>query len=217
MADHLKGRRIKPQSATPVVQQFRAKADEAITAGQVVYPSGTDGEWTTVAVADKDDDKVKVGGLLFVALNTCAAGDELLVTTMAQLNTLVTTGSSVGAPVWLTDAGAVSLTMPTSGHVRKVGEVTTVGTIAAGAQWTFQGVQRHIIVGKGTVLSGQSALTIAAATIGGNFGGAPVIACMNEDDTTVGIVNATWSTNDLVVNLNGNATADRDFTYMIIL
>lgn len=72
-----------------------------------------------------------------------------------------------------------------------------------------------IVSGTGVILSGNPSLTITAATLGGSYGGKPVVVTLNETDGTLYVLSAVWSTNDLVVTLSGNATDDRTFSYMI--
>jgi hypothetical protein len=125
-----------------------------------------------------------------------------------------TTGRTVGDPVFLSQtAGGFVFTAVAGG--RRVGTVVTVGAATVG-KIDFDGSTPTVpafLSGLATVPNGTATVTILAATLGGSYGGRPVVSTINAG--AVGILSAVWSGNDLVLTTTANVTADRIASYFI--
>ena len=104
--------------------RFAAKADVALTKGQVVYISGVSGEVATVGLADADNAATMPAfGLVFDDANANASVD---IVTFGSLLGLDTSGFSVGDIIYVsTTAGALTATPPTgeSSQIQNIGKV----------------------------------------------------------------------------------------------
>ena len=104
--------------------RFAAKADVALTKGQVVYISGVSGEVATVGLADADNAATMPAfGLVFADANANASVD---IVTFGSLLGLDTSGFSVGDIIYVsTTAGALTATPPTgeSSQIQNIGKV----------------------------------------------------------------------------------------------
>ena len=70
--------------------------------------------------------------------------------------------------------------------------------------------------GVGVIAIGAKTVTIAAATIGGSFGGKPASAMLTfVDGTLTGTLTAAWSGHDLVITGNANATAETAISWTV--
>jgi hypothetical protein len=216
MGDDLKGRKVKPASKNADREDWRVIATEAITTDDILYIAGVEGQFFKVAVADKDTAASARGLLLVAKGNQPEVGGELRAAPIACLDVIDTSGSAVGNPVYLSDAGAHTLTRPTTGVVRRVGSVAKVGAAGTG-EVIFDGrATNQIISGTAEVANAQSTVTVTAATLGGNFGGMPVVASMMENDgTAVTLESAAWSGHDLVITLTGATAAARTIGFLI--
>lgn len=212
-----KGHRILPGDSLNLKSSYKCVAEEAITVGQIVCVNGRTGKLWKVNKASSLV-AAEAGALLLIASSGAASGKSFRCVPVGALENQDTSGLTVGDPVYLGGtAGSWSTTR--TGFARAVGTVqvvsATVGVIS------FNGVSvssGRTIWGSGTILSGQTSLTIAAATLGGVYGGKRVMIQAREIPTnaTVYIVAATWSTNDLVVTASGDPGASNlDFDYMI--
>lgn len=78
-----------------------------------------------------------------------------------------------------------------------------------------------LITGIATIGNGTDTVTVSAATlaalVAGAHGGSPVQLTINEaaEDATLFRLRYTWSTNDLVIDGNANATADVDVSFSV--
>src|SRR5210317_1421256 len=104
--------------------RFNAKADGALSAGDVVYISGVSGDVPTVAQAKADDvSKMPAFGLALSDANDNAA---LQVVTFGTIEELDTSGVSEGQILYVsTTAGAYTTTAPTgeSSQIQNIGKV----------------------------------------------------------------------------------------------
>jgi hypothetical protein len=104
--------------------RFNAKADGALSAGDVVYISGVSGDVPTVAQAKADDaSKMPAFGL---ALSDANDNAELQVVTFGTIENLDTSGVSEGQILYVsTTAGAYTTTAPTgeSSQIQNIGKV----------------------------------------------------------------------------------------------
>ena len=104
--------------------RFTAKADVALTKGQVVYISGVSGEVATVGLADADNAATMPAfGLVFADANANASVD---IVTFGSLLGLDTSGFSVGDIIYVsTTAGALTATPPAgeSSQIQNIGKV----------------------------------------------------------------------------------------------
>src|SRR5688572_29010837 len=198
MPGDIRGRSIKAGSRNAAKFDLRAQADGTITQYDIVKQSGVQGEFMKVNRADGTvllDSRQR----LYLAKGGASSGQELLVTELGVIQDLDTSGATVGDRVYLVAAGAPSLT-PT-GFRRRIGIVTVVGASGTG-QVAFDGrmpTGSNITGATATVLSGQTSITVTAATLGGSFGGSPVVATMNEQDADEFVIHARWSTHDLII------------------
>jgi hypothetical protein len=117
--------------------RFNAKADGALSAGDVVYISGVSGDVPTVAQAKADDaSKMPAFGLALSDANDNAA---LQVVTFGTIENLDTSGVSEGQILYVsTTAGAYTTTAPTgeSSQIQNIGKVirshASAGSIKVG-------------------------------------------------------------------------------------
>jgi len=117
--------------------RFNAKADGALSAGDVVYISGVSGDVPTVAQAKADDaSKMPAFGLALSDANDNAA---LQVVTFGTIENLDTSGVSEGQILYVsTTAGAYTTTVPTgeSSQIQNIGKVirshASAGSIKVG-------------------------------------------------------------------------------------
>jgi hypothetical protein len=117
--------------------RFNAKADGALSKGDVVYISGVSGDVPTVAQAKADDaSKMPAFGLALSDANDNAA---LQVVTFGTIEELDTSGVSEGQILYVsTTAGAYTTTVPTgeSSQIQNIGKVirshATAGSIKVG-------------------------------------------------------------------------------------
>ena len=104
--------------------RFNAKADGALSKGDVVYISGVSGDVPTVAQAKADDaSKMPAFGL---ALSDANDNAELQVVTFGTIEELDTSGVSEGQILYVsTTAGAYTTTAPTgeSSQIQNIGKV----------------------------------------------------------------------------------------------
>ena len=69
--------------------------------------------------------------------------------------------------------------------------------------------------GLATVLNATTSITVTAATLGGSFGGSPVALTFAEAPTAATLLFATWSGNDLVINVDQDNTANVDVYFVV--
>ena len=72
-----------------------------------------------------------------------------------------------------------------------------------------------MVSGTATILNGNTSVTVTAATLGGTFGGSPVQLTWAESPGTGGVLYATWSTDDLVINCAADPGADTDVYFSV--
>lgn len=217
MTTEAKGHRILPSDSLALKTSFLCyDSTKALTKGQIVYITGRQGKNYTVAKASAST-AGQTSGMLLVAEHNTGGRGYVRCKPVGAIELQNTNGLTVGDKVYLS-ATAGGWSTSGAGKRRRVGTVAvvsaTVGVIAFNG---FSDGGDRIVSGTGTVLSGQTALTITAATLGGSYGGSPVVATINENATnSVYVRSAAWSTDDLVVTLSGDPGASNaDFTYMI--
>jgi hypothetical protein len=140
MAGNLKQRLIKAGRDFNYAEGQKVKAAEAIKADQLVYISGSEGPFSIVTRADADT-QLASGGRLLIAKHDIPADGYGVCVPWKLVTSKATTGSAVGAPVYLGDAPGTAvadnlvLDAPTSGAGRLVivGRVTKVGAAGTGA------------------------------------------------------------------------------------
>lgn len=73
-----------------------------------------------------------------------------------------------------------------------------------------------MVTGQATIAAASASVTVLAATLGGLYGGSPVMATLNTvDGTLTQLLSAEWSSNDLVLTGNAAATGDVVVTYQV--
>ncbi|MDI7267969.1 MAG: hypothetical protein QME96_08240 [Myxococcota bacterium] len=115
-------------------RQWMVRTETTISAGDLVVPDGMSGPYLRVVLADTDAAATS-RNLVFVARHAVvgtAAAPRLLRVSDILVATMDTTGSSVGAPVYVSStAGGLTLTEPATGGVI-VGRVVRVGSATTG-------------------------------------------------------------------------------------
>jgi len=222
MSSDIRGRALKPGLINPVFALRKVYATEAIAKHDIVVVTGIVGDTAGGAVAKvakASNATTALGrGTLLMAKHAIASGAYGHAAVTGVNSTFATTGSTIGDPVYLSTAGASTLTA--TGYRRRVGTVLIVGAAGTGAYLfdpTSLDAEKQFITGTATVANGAATATIAAATLGGSYGGSPAFATLMEADGTLVIRHAVWSTNDLVITLSGNATDDRTVSYMVVV
>jgi hypothetical protein len=215
MEPHIAGNRILPGTKQMSKLAMRGRSSAAINKNAVVFLASVSGAYPTVTAADPTNAAQSRGRLFIARTAHNAASADVDCIPMGIIQDVNTNGATIGDPVYLGASGAISLTPVGLG--RKIGEVLKVGT--TDGEVYFDGApgasQSRIIAGTFDIASGTNTGTITAATLGGSFGGAEVVATLNEVDGVVAVAAATWSTNDLVVTLTANTTGIRTVAYMI--
>lgn len=217
--DVVNATRIKPGTDTPNKLDLKVYLTEDVSAYDILYVSGVQGAFLKVSKAINTT-AVQSTGLLLMARSAGQANHFIRATSFGTIRDVDTSGDTVGDAYYLgATAGAVAKT--TVGFARRVGYVIKVGTVVNGGRIMFVGTSQvnggsNILAGTATILSGNPSITIVQATLGGAaLGGKPVVAQLNATDGTLYVKSAAWSTNDLVITISGNATADRIVSYMI--
>ena len=104
--------------------RFTAKADEALSKGDVVYVSGVSGNTTTVGKAKADDtSKMPAFGM---AIEDANANNNLQIVTFGNLTSIDTSNESVGEILYVsTTAGEYTTTAPSgeSSQIQNIGKV----------------------------------------------------------------------------------------------
>ncbi len=104
--------------------RFTAKADEALSKGDVVYVSGVSGNTTTVGKAKADDaSKMPAFGM---AVEDANANNNLQIVTFGNLTSIDTSNESVGEILYVsTTAGEYTTTAPTgeSAAIQNIGKI----------------------------------------------------------------------------------------------
>jgi len=122
---------IKPHDYIDGSSAVRVYATELIPANSIVYVTGVQKNRMAVALA-KADNANTVKGALFISPFEIAANTVGFVVTRGQLFGVVTTGSSVGAPIILSKDGAPI----TAGGITTEEFVYPIGTVIAVADGT---------------------------------------------------------------------------------
>jgi len=126
-----KQRRIKPGYSFNDAAGVLVQAAVAIAENDVVAVSSTNGALAIVRPADATNLQL-CQGKLWVAKHAIPVGGRGVILPWRRI-TFVTTGSSIGAAVWLTTAGAYTLAGATGGvGSRRVGTVVVVGAAGVG-------------------------------------------------------------------------------------
>lgn len=211
------GRRIAPGTKGMSKLSMKALSTGAISKHAICYiVASTEGAYVTTAAASAATALQARGKLFISKFAVSGAGQEVELLPFGVIENVDTSGGSAGDPVYLGASGGFSLTK--TGFARRVGYITrahaTLGEIF------FEGSQpsgaSNILAGTATLASGSSSVTITAATLGGAFGGKPVVAMLNAaDGVALRIRTAAWSGDDLVLTAEGLAGANRTVSYMI--
>jgi hypothetical protein len=211
MPGHLEGRSVKYGDKYMTKLGMKAKAAATWAAGRIIYISSVSGGYVTMNTAAAGTPASHRGRLFVSRTAIGTSGNDVDALPMCAVTGLDTSAGAIGDPVYLGAAGAFSLTK----SARKVGVITKVD--ATSGEIFFDGAlgASGVVSGIGEVPFGTSTVTIAAATLGGSFGGKPAGACLIEADGTIHVVNVVWSTNDLVINTSANVTAARDVAYWV--
>ena len=131
----LKGGNVNLQLGQEIVARVYNDSGVALTDGQIVYISGSQGNRIAVKLAKADSEATSAGTLGMVT-ESIAVGAEGFITMVGTVNKLNTSGLTAGALVYLsaTTAGAYTTTPPTApnhrvtlGYVERVDNV--VGSI----------------------------------------------------------------------------------------
>lgn len=131
----LKGGNVNLQLGQEIVARVYNDSGVALTDGQIVYISGSQGNRIAVKLAKADSEATSAGTLGMVT-ESIAVGAEGFITMVGTVNKLNTSGLTAGALVYLsaTTAGAYTTTPPTApnhrvtlGYVERVDSV--VGSI----------------------------------------------------------------------------------------
>lgn len=187
-------------------------ASGAITKNNILQPAQPTGEWHTLAVATNAS-VVGSNGPLYLALHDLPSGSHGRATSFGVVTNVNTSGATIGDPVYLSTEGGWTLTKPTAASIRRIGRVIKVS--ATVGEWVFDGTQnmraaQHISMGIAVRKEAAAAATITFNTteLGGNYDGAPAIACLAENDATAtSIKHITWSgTGVATVTFNAAAT-----------
>lgn len=227
-AQDVQGTRINATGIRSNVDTRQVIGDAtALAVGDIVYVSGRDGNRLKVALASQAAATTSFGQLLSVRTPSSPGlgGNKPLYAAEALkcgLVNFLTTGASVGDPVYLSTAGTATLTKPTTGVVRRIGTVVVVGTLAAGGAYLFDGTPPTVgtranqspVVSIVKALSNAAGITITAAELGGNYGGAGLMACCNTASNARYVQSAAWSGHDAVIVLSG-ASYTGDLTVIV--
>lgn len=216
---------------SPATRWFEGVAAEAITKHQLLYVDSAEVTGAVVSANHKGSTirrkmgvatnatRKKACGSLFYALTNVALNGKCEFTEVAVLANLDTSGATLGDPVYLSTAGLPTLTRPTAGYPRVVGEVIGVGAVGVGL-WNFTGgqpIDNPILTGVAVVTSGTATVTVANPFgLGAALTGRPIWSSLVEAEAGEGMSAITWSTNDLVITTIGNTAADRDVRYFIL-
>jgi hypothetical protein len=222
------------QPGSPPSRWILGQAGEAVTKNQIICITGSATSGVAISATSKGSEiqrrmgvatnvtRAKAMGALYLALHSQASvGGRLEFTDVSVLNNLDTSGSAIGAPVYLGTAGAPTLTRPTGGYARQIGEVIFVGVAGTGL-WSFHGglgigSGDSILTGIAVILNTASSVTVTNPFgIGAQLTGRPVWAALNEVEAGEGISSVVWSGNDLVIASIGATSADRDVRYFIL-
>lgn len=207
MGSDMKGRRIKPGTINAPKWDEVGYSASAIAVGDLLKVVDVVGNYLQMAKADGDDAS-DVHGQLYVAMSKAAAAGQHFKIARQAVVTFTTTGQAVGDPVYMSaTAGGYSFTPVGShrkvGHVIKVGDSTTGKILVSPGSPGSQSIKMGI-----AAVAGAATVTITAATLGGNFGGRPVVATPMTTDGTKYVVSATWSTHDLVITFSTSFTGN---------
>jgi len=110
-------------AATALTILSKVNEGAGITKGQAVYVSGATGNMPQVSLADNTvDGKHHPFG---IAAETAANNTNILIRVAGEVTTLNTLAWSIGDHLYLSTAGALINTVPTSGAIIEIGHVTT--------------------------------------------------------------------------------------------
>ena len=126
---------------TPVVASGVSADTSGVTAGDVVYRTGTAG-----VVAASENDSLTAAALEVdgVALNSSATGSIQTVAGTTAYVAFVSAPSAAGQIVYLSGtAGQATVTLPTTGRVYRLGK--TVSTTAVGGLYPVQWAPQYIV------------------------------------------------------------------------
>lgn len=220
MARDLEGTRIVPGPAFNVRNAFKTTPDAVIAVGDILAITGGNAAGTyTVAKADANN-RAHTRGMLLVATQvTSKANAPGSASPYGFLINQNTSGLAVGDKVYLSNTAGGWSSTPGE-WPRQIGTVVSVH--ATTGKIAFNGLLPHdrTKTVSGTILSGQTSLTIAAATLGGSYGGGKIIGVVGKETSTnpCYFKSVVWSTHDLVVTVNtdpGASNYDFDVTFSL--
>ena len=161
--------------------RFTAKADEALSKGDVVYVSGVSGNTTTVGKAKADDtSKMPAFGM---AIEDANANNNLQIVTFGNLTSIDTSNESVGEILYVsTTAGEYTTTAPSgeSTQIQNIGKVLRSqqnnGSIKVGGAGRSNATPNlnngNIFIGNGSNKTSTTAFAISldrSPQLGGNL------------------------------------------------
>ena len=209
MPGHIAGRMILPGTKTPGKNFLRFRATGTVATGNVVSCTGVNGAFLKAARASAAV-AADVRGPLYMAAGPAASGSDFQAISQGVIENVDTSAGALGDPVFLSTAGGFSLTAV--GFTRRIGTIIVVGT--TDGQILFDGgLSAGSTIKSGiAAVAGAVNVTVTAATLAGSFGGKPVTATTNTG-TTIHVLTAVWSTDDLVITFSASYTGD--VTYSI--
>lgn len=222
--DVVNATRIKPGTDTPNKFDFRVYCEAAINAYDILYVSGSQGDFLKVNKAINST-VAQTRGMLLMARSAGAANTYIRATAVGTIRDVDTSADTIGDAYYVgAVAGDVSKT--SVGFGRRIGTVIKAATVANGGKILFDGFGfpaggNNVVSGIATFTSASATVTVLAANIGGTgaggaaLGGRPVVACLNTTDTTNTILSAVWSGNDLVITRSAGSATTPTVAYFI--
>lgn len=210
-ASDLDGRRLKP-SIKGSRTRWRVVPAAAIAKNKIVIASGKSGAYMQVTAASNANEVSRTNTLFITQTNanSATAGvPNLEVATQGHVTDVNTNGATIGDPVYLSTAGAFTLTK--TGTERLVGIVTSVSA-TTGSFW-FDGTMgaqedTNILWVNGVIVA--SGATFGTVSVGTAWNGATVFgACLQAVPTnaTVNVVAGAVTTGTLRIDLTGDPGA----------
>lgn len=208
MGHDMDGRKIKHGTKTASKDAVRGFPSAAFNKYDILYADAPSGAFLSVKRAGSDV-AASTGGKLYLAASPGTVGSGIPMFLDGVIEGVNTSAGAQGDPVYLSTLGTWSLTP--SGSIRKIGTVLKVGTTDGEINFSgnFAGPASTPKMGTAAV-AGTTSVTVTAATLGGTYGGRPVIATTNAG-TTISVLTAVWSTNDLVITFSAAFTGTVSF------
>lgn len=200
----------------------------AIAANKAVSVTGWDS--TTgrfkVVLADADTTMIFAKSVTHEAIANGGTGSLRLAGYLLETSGLNTTGSSLGAPVYLGAAGALSLTagaiaqvvgyvatLAASGSIRVAVQDPNLASAFSSTADAISAELAKIVSGSATVLSGQTAITVTGLPAG--LENKPVLLTTKEEPTAATSWWGSVTGTTLTITINVDNTANLQFNYLI--